>query len=138
MKTTTKITLGLLFASILLVVGLSAQTVDSVTPVNYTSIVDSVLQVVADALVGKYGWAAKVVGLLGTVVAVCRVTIKPLWAFVLPKLEDYVQSTATPDDDAKLHAFLSNRWVKMGLFMLDIVASVKVPTVKTPKPAPGD
>lgn len=92
------------------------------------SAVDSVLQIVADALLGKFGWAAKLFATLGTIAAAARFFVKPLWIFVLPKLNDYVKSTPGSEDDERLHAFLANPIVKGFLFVLDVLVSVKIPT----------
>lgn len=102
-----------------------------VAPALNAGLIDSVLAVVAEALVGKYGWAAKLFAVLGTIAGTLRLVVKPIWAkFVLPGLEQYVASTPDPGDDAKLHAFLEKRWVRAALFAIDLVASVKIPVPK--------
>lgn len=102
--------------------------VPAVSAPEIPSAVDSVLQVVADALLGKFGWAAKLFATLGTIAAAARFFVKPFWAFVVPKLDAYVKSTPGTEDDERLHAFLGNPIVKGFLFVLDVLVSVKIPT----------
>jgi hypothetical protein len=113
----------------------SATETASTTPGTITSVnpglIDSVLAIVADSLVGRYGWAAKLFAALGTVAGILRMVVKPLWAkFVLPGLEQYVASTPEKEDDERLHRFLGHPITKGALFVLDVIGSVKIPTPK--------
>lgn len=105
----------------------AAVTITAADPAT-TSMVDGILQTVAGALLGKFGWAGKLFGILGTIAAAARFFVKPAWALIFPQLEAYVKSTPDTADDERLHRFLGNPIVKGFLFVLDVITSLKIPT----------
>ncbi len=63
------------------------------------------------------------------IMVICRVVFKPLFAI----LGRYVELTVEQDDNKKLHKFMGTKTYKMMVFIVDMLASVKLPTVKKDK-----
>ena len=63
------------------------------------------------------------------VLVVCRIVFKPLFSI----LSKYVELTVEDNDDKKLNAFMKTKKYKMLVFIVDLAASVKLPTVKKGK-----
>lgn len=60
------------------------------------------------------------------VMVICRIVFKPLFKI----LAKYVELTVEKDDDKKLHKIMDSKAYKMAAFIVDMVASVKLPKVK--------
>jgi hypothetical protein len=104
----------------------------AVAPASDTAVdtTNSVLSMVSGALAGKFGVVAKIFSILATVSGFCALTLKPFWdKFAYPAITTYVQNTATKADDAWLAAFLSNKAVKFVLWLLNLLAHIKVPII---------
>ena len=76
-------------------------------------------------LLQNYPWIQHVVAVL----IVCRIIFKPLFAI----LSKYVELTVEEDDDVKLKKFMKSKTYKMMSFIVDMVASVKLPQIKGKK-----
>jgi len=63
------------------------------------------------------------------VLIICRVVFKP--AFLI--LGRYVELSVEQDDNKKLHKFMGSKTYKMMAFIVDLLASVKLPNVKKGK-----
>lgn len=59
----------------------------------------------------------------------CRIIFKP--AFLI--LGKYVELTIEKEDDKKLHKFMETKTYKMLVFIVDMLASVKLPIIKKEK-----
>lgn len=57
---------------------------------------------------------------------VCRIVFKPLFAII----GKYVELTVEEDDDIKLKKFMATKWYKLSVFIVDMLSSVKLPTLK--------
>ena len=73
-------------------------------------------------LLQTYPWVQHLVAVL----IVCRIIFKPLFTI----LGKYVELTVEKDDDKKLHAFMDTKKYKMMVFIVDLLISVKLPTLK--------
>ena len=60
------------------------------------------------------------------VMVVCRIVFKPIFSI----LGKYVELTIEEDDDKKLHKFMRSKTYKMLAFIVDMLASVKLPKIK--------
>jgi hypothetical protein len=60
------------------------------------------------------------------IMVICRVVFKPIFAI----LGRYVELTVEQEDDKKLHKFMGTKTYKMIVFIVDMLASVKLPAVK--------
>lgn len=60
------------------------------------------------------------------VMVICRVVFKPIFSI----LGKYVELTIEEDDDKKLHKFMRSKTYKMLAFIVDMLASVKLPKIK--------
>lgn len=60
------------------------------------------------------------------VMVICRIIFKPIFAI----LGKYVELTIEEDDDKKLHKFMGSKTYKMIAFIVDMLASVKLPKIK--------
>lgn len=60
------------------------------------------------------------------VMVICRIIFKPIFAI----LGKYVELTIEEDDDKKLHKFMRSKTYKMIAFIVDMLASVKLPKIK--------
>ncbi len=60
------------------------------------------------------------------IMVICRVVFKPLFAI----LGRYVELTVEQDDNKKLHKFMGTKTYKMMVFIVDLAASAKLPTLK--------
>ncbi len=91
---------------------------------------EGILSTVSAAFAGKFGFVAKAFSILATISGVCALTIKPFWdKFAYPAITTYVQNTASKNDDAWLASFLSNKAVKFVLWLLNLLAHIKVPII---------
>ena len=59
----------------------------------------------------------------------CRVIFKPTFMI----LGKYVELTVEKDDNKKLHDFMATKTYKMMSFIVDLLASVKLPKLKKEK-----
>jgi len=57
---------------------------------------------------------------------ICRIVFKPIFSI----LGKYVELTIEEDDDKKLHKFMRSKTYKMLAFIVDMLASVKLPKIK--------
>jgi len=57
---------------------------------------------------------------------ICRIVFKPIFSI----LGKYVELTIEEDDDKKLHKFMKSKTYKMLAFIVDMLASVKLPKIK--------
>jgi hypothetical protein len=73
-------------------------------------------------LLQTYPWLQQVVAIM----VVCRIVFKPLFA-VLAK---YVELTIEEEDDKRLHKIMKSKWYKLAVFVIDMLASVKLPKLK--------
>lgn len=76
-------------------------------------------------LMQTYPWLQHVVAIM----ILCRVIFKPLFAI----LGRYVELTVEQDDDKKLHKFMGTKTYKMISFIVDMIASAKLPQIKKGK-----
>ncbi len=76
-------------------------------------------------LLASYPWLQHLVA----VMVVCRIIFKPLFAI----LGKYVELTVDEDDNKKLNKFMKTKTYKMLAFIVDMLASVKLPKVKGKK-----
>jgi len=76
-------------------------------------------------LLQTYPWLQHVIAIM----VICRVVFKPLFAI----LGRYVELTVEQEDDKKLHKFMGTKTYKMIVFIVDMLASVKLPTIKKDK-----
>jgi hypothetical protein len=60
------------------------------------------------------------------VMVICRIVFKPIFSI----LGKYVELTIEEDDDKKLHKFMRSKTYKMLAFIVDMLASVKLPKIK--------
>jgi len=60
------------------------------------------------------------------VMVICRIVFKPIFSI----LGKYVELTIEEDDDKKLHKFMKSKTYKMLAFIVDMLASVKLPKIK--------
>jgi len=60
------------------------------------------------------------------IMVICRVVFKPLFAI----LGRYVELTMEEEDDKKLHKIMNSKAYKMTAFIVDMIASVKLPKIK--------
>ena len=60
------------------------------------------------------------------IMVICRVVFKPIFAI----LGRYVELTVEQEDDKKLHKFMGTKTYKMIVFIVDMLASVKLSAVK--------
>jgi hypothetical protein len=63
---------------------------------------------------------------LVAIMVICRIIFKPLFAI----LGKYVELTLEEDDDKKLHKIMKSKAYKMTAFIVDMLASVKLPKIK--------
>ena len=70
----------------------------------------------------NYPWLQHLIA----VMVVCRIVFKPLFTI----LSKYVELTVEDDDNKKLNAFMKTKKYKMLAFIVDMLASVKLPKVK--------
>jgi hypothetical protein len=73
-------------------------------------------------LLQQYPWLQHVVA----VMVLCRIVFKPVFAI----LGRYVELTLEEDDDKKLHKIMKSKAYKMTAFIVDMLASVKLPKIK--------
>lgn len=57
---------------------------------------------------------------------VCRIVFKTVFTVA----QKYVEFTVTKDDDKKLHHIMDSRYYKIASFLVDMIASVKLPQIK--------
>ncbi len=81
------------------------------------SILD-MLKPLADAYLGKFGWAAQVVSIVGSL----RLVFKPLMTL----LDVYVKATPSKEDDNLVSEIEKKGWYKTLRFVLDWIASIKL------------
>lgn len=79
----------------------------------------------ASYLLMEYPWLRDCV----TVMIVCRIAFKPTFQI----LSKYVELTVDKDDDKKLNKFMQSKTYKMLSFIVDTLASVKLPQIKKEK-----
>lgn len=60
------------------------------------------------------------------IMVLCRILFKPLFAI----LGRYVELTLEEDDNKKLHKVMNTKAYKMTAFIVDMLASVKLPKIK--------
>lgn len=60
------------------------------------------------------------------IMVICRVVFKPLFQI----LGKYVELTIEEDDNKKLHKIMNSKAYKMTAFIVDMIASVKLPKIK--------
>lgn len=70
----------------------------------------------------QYPWLQHLVALM----VVCRIIFKPLFQI----LGKYVELTIEEDDNKKLHKIMDSKAYKMTAFIVDMLASVKLPKLK--------
>ena len=63
------------------------------------------------------------------VMIICRLAFKPIFQI----LGKYVELTVVQDDDKKLNRFMQSKTYKMIVFIVDMFASVKLPSIKKEK-----
>jgi hypothetical protein len=73
----------------------------------------------------QYPWLQHLVA----VMVICRIIFKPLFQI----LGKYVELTVEEDDNKKLHKIMASKSYKMASFIVDMLASVKLPQVKGKK-----
>jgi hypothetical protein len=73
----------------------------------------------------QYPWMQHIVA----VMVVSRIVFKP--AFKI--LARYVELTVEKDDNKKLHKIMDSKAYKMAAFIIDMLASVKLPEIKKGK-----
>ena len=73
-------------------------------------------------LLQTYPWLQHVIAIM----VICRVVFKPLFAI----LGRYVELTVEQEDDKKLHKFMGTKTYKMIAFIVDLIASVRLPQIK--------
>jgi len=76
-------------------------------------------------LMNAYPWIQHIVAIM----VVCRIIFKPLFTI----LSKYVELTVEEDDNKKLNKFMASKAYKMIAFVVDLLASVKLPKVKKGK-----
>ena len=80
-----------------------------------------------DLLSAKYGWAAAATGWITT----ARLTLKPVSSFMQVKMTEALQRIASSpekDDDELIGKLLANKAYRLFAFLMDLLASVKLPT----------
>lgn len=60
------------------------------------------------------------------IMVICRIVFKPLFQI----LGKYVELTIEEDDNKKLHKIMNSKAYKMTAFIVDMIASVKLPKIK--------
>jgi len=78
-----------------------------------------VLTPVLSGLAGQYGVLMQIISIMG----VLRLVFKPLMTF----LQAVVAATPTPADDTWLAAFMNSKAYNVVTFVIDWVASIKLP-----------
>lgn len=63
---------------------------------------------------------------LVAIMVICRIVFKPLFQI----LGRYVELTIEEDDNKKLHKIMDSKAYKMTAFIVDMLASVKLPKLK--------
>lgn len=66
---------------------------------------------------------------LVAIMIACRIVFKPLFTI----LNKYVELTVEEDDNKKLNKFMKTKKYKMLAFLVDTMASVKLPQIKGKK-----
>lgn len=60
------------------------------------------------------------------IIVMCRIVFKTTFTIA----EKYVEFTVTKEDDKKLHQIMDTKYYKAAVFVVDLLASVKLPTLK--------
>ena len=60
------------------------------------------------------------------IMVMCRIVFKTVFTVA----EKYVEFTVSKEDDKKLHQIMDTRYYKAAVFLVDLLASVKLPTLK--------
>jgi len=63
---------------------------------------------------------------LVAIMIVCRILFKPIFSI----LGKYVELTVEEDDNNRLHAIMKTKKYKMAVYIIDMLASIKLPTLK--------
>jgi hypothetical protein len=79
----------------------------------------------AALILQQYPWMQHIVAIM----VVSRIVFKP--AFKI--LARYVELTVEKDDNKKLHKIMDSKAYKMAAFIIDMLASVKLPEIKKGK-----
>ena len=75
-----------------------------------------------DYVMTIYPWLQHIVAIM----IIGRIAFKPIFAI----LGKYVELTIEEDDDKKLHKIMQSKTYKMISFIVDLIASVKMPQIK--------
>ena len=81
------------------------------------------LQPLAEAYLGQFGWAVAIVSWVGTF----RLIFKPLMSMV----RQYIKDSESKKDDAFLEKLDAHWAFKSFVFLIDLIASVKLKPIKT-------
>jgi len=76
-------------------------------------------------LLQNYPWMQHLVAIM----IVCRVIFKPTFMII----GKYVELTVEKDDDKKLHRIMDSKSYKMAVFIVDLLVSYKLPSIKKGK-----
>ena len=60
------------------------------------------------------------------IMVMCRIVFKT----VITVAEKYVEFTVSKEDDKKLHQIMDTKYYKAAVFLVDLLASVKLPKLK--------
>lgn len=94
------------------------------------------LQPLLDLLTARHGWLPAALGWMSAL----RLACKPISIWLqgaLTELFAFVQATNESEDDEFVDAMLRARWYRVLAFLLDLLASVKLPTA-LPNPNPHE
>jgi hypothetical protein len=86
----------------------------------------SELQLLLDTLQGDHGWIAAI----GVWIGALRVALKPFGAQITSLLDRAIErarETDDTEDDQFILRVISSRWYRVLAFLLDLLASVKLP-----------
>ena len=95
---------------------------------DWLGLLNNVVAPLLGALSGKYGIIMQVISVMGTL----RVVFKPL----MLGLQFYVTLTPDPSDNVWLSNFMGSKWYAVIQFLIDWVASIKLPAPPTDNPPP--
>lgn len=63
------------------------------------------------------------------IMVICRIIFKPIFLII----GKYVELTIEEDDNKKFNSFMKSKKYKMIVFIVDMIASIKLPTTKKGK-----
>lgn len=94
------------------------------------------IQPLLDLLTAKFGFMPSVLGWMAALRLACKPFSLALQS-LLGRVFRFVHDTEEAEDDEFIAAMLKRRWYRALVFLVDLIASVKLPTELPPSGAPG-